>query len=89
MIVIFALTLLSRSFLVVLGYTHLALDAILEIKLTNLVSMFANQDFCDISFKTFDPTASATTKGQNCGYGPTLNVNPTIFRPSVFHLFFG
>ena len=50
--------------------------------------MFADQDFYDICFNFFDPTASATAYGQrpkfvrakqsataeseNCAYGPTL-----------------
>ena len=51
--------------------------------------MFADQDFYDICFNFFDPTASATAYGQrpkfvrakqsataeseNCAYGPTLH----------------
>ena len=65
--------------------------------------MFAHQDFYDIYFKTFDPTASATAYGQRPkfvravhsamtggqNYGPTQYVNLIIFRPSLFHLLFG
>ena len=57
-------------------------------KFTNLVWMIADQNFCDICFTFFYPTASATVygprpkffraehsataEGENCTYGPTL-----------------
>ena len=50
----------NKGFIFVfLCYTHLTLDAILEIKITILASVFASQDFYDICFKTFDHTPSA------------------------------
>ena len=57
-------------------------------KFTNLVRMIADQNFYDICFTFFYPTASATVygrrpkffrakhsataEGENCAYGPTL-----------------
>ena len=57
-----------------------------RIKLTKLLSIYANQDFYNICFKNFDPTASAynrgskfdrvehsaTAKGEKYSYGPIL-----------------
>jgi hypothetical protein len=34
--------------------------------------MIADQNFYDICFTFFYPTASATAEGENCAYGPTL-----------------
>ena len=34
--------------------------------------MTADQNFYDIHFTFFYPTASATAEGENCAYGPTL-----------------
>ena len=42
------------------------------IKFTYLVGMIADQNFYDICFTFFYPTASATAEGENCAYGPTL-----------------
>ena len=58
------------------------------VKFTYLVGMIADQNFYDICFKFFHPTASATAygrrpkfvrakhsamaEGENCPYGPTL-----------------
>ena len=39
-----------------------------ESNFTKLLSLFANQDFYDICFKGFEPTA----KGENSAYGSTL-----------------
>ena len=52
------------------------------VKSTYLVGMIADQNFYDICFKFFYPTASATkfvraehsatAEGENCAYGPTM-----------------
>ena len=46
------------------------------VKFTHIVEMVADQNFYDICFTFFYPTAkgehSATAKGENCAYGPTL-----------------
>ena len=34
--------------------------------------MIADQNFYDIFFMFFYPTASATAEGENCAYGPPL-----------------
>ena len=47
--------------------------------------MFGNQDFFDICFKNFDPTASATAKIEDFGHGLTLIL---AIRNLVFCLMF-
>ena len=42
------------------------------VKFTYLVGMIADQNFYDICFLFFYPTASATAEGENCAYSPTL-----------------
>ena len=47
------------------------------VKFTYLVGMIADQNFYDICFTFFYPTASATAEGENWAYGPTLEHNQT------------
>ena len=42
------------------------------VKFAYLIEMIADQNFYDISFTFFIPTASATAEGENCTYGLTL-----------------
>ena len=44
------------------------------VRFTYLVGMIADQNFYDLCFMFFYPTASATSKGENYAYGPTLRV---------------
>jgi hypothetical protein len=44
--------------------------------------MIADQNFYDIFFVVFYPTASATAEGENCAYGPTLIIpTHTVILP--------
>ena len=40
--------------------------------------MVADQNFYDLYFTFFHPTASATAEGENCAYGPTLVSCPQV-----------